>query len=301
MNSKKVVVFSTRKIQEEGIFKSFEKCNPNQSLKSYFPVKKSDNSVSVDIKNEVVIKYKKWEEALRQKNLDREDRSVIRSFNAPIRVLNYVINKCNEDHSFLDKVGNSVLNEAKSISKEISEAENNQIDNDELDKPYTDNIDASGKTRNDRVSLFRLHDNIESDYLVYAVYPLKIPCNDGSWVDALSNAIIEEVSDCDEIILLLHDNDLEETIKSTFHVLYFQQKYTNNNETITRSLGVFQHPDFEFHDILFIQPESNNVGKSVFNMVENYFANISKMKELNGENCLAKVYESLPSIIEQNN
>ena len=291
MNSKKVVVFSTRKIQEEGIFKSFEKCNPNKSLESYFPVKKSDNCVSVDLKNEFVINYKKWEGALRQKNLDKEDRNV----------LNYVINKCNNDHSFLDKVGNSVLNGAEAILKEINKADKKQIDNDELGKPYTENIDAFDKTWNDRVSLFRLQDNLESDYLVYAVYPLKIPCNDGSWVDALSNAVIEEVSNCDEIILLLHDNDLEETKQSTFHVLYFQQNFTIHNKTITRSLGVFQHPDFEFNDILFIQPETNNVGEAVFNMVENFFTKISEMKELNRENCLAKVYESLTPIIEQNN
>ena len=283
---KKVILFSTRKIQEEGIFKSLTMCNPSDALKNYFQIGNSIDSVS-DYNKDFNKRYDDWKKKIkdhrhffRQENQDTIQTIITHGF--PQTVLENVISLYEGVDEFLEE-GKMLLNELreKEIQKDVPLG---QLD---LEQEYKENIDAIGrKTIADRISLFGFP-NHEGEYAVYAVWPLIESCKDEKWVNALLDAALEQSPFCEEIILWLHDNDLTSTRESTFHVIYYQN--TINNKKIKCSLGVFQHPDPEFNGILFIKPEE----VIIYDTVNTLFSKINSMQLCNKSNVIANVYEEM--------
>ena len=279
MNNKKVVLFSTRTIQNEGIFEDFKRKNPNDSLQKYFKSSINQPSLSDNLSD----KIQTWKNKLINKivSYNAEKQAEI---NALLEISNIqlciesIINVI-EKNDDLRTEGENILNE---FDKEIKE----QLD---LNSPYSENIDATGKTIADRISLFQKH-GFSNEFAIYAVWPLRDSCNDDSWVSTLTNAIMTEEPNCDEIILWIHDDDLEQTKKSTFRVRYYQKDECIKNKNIKVSLGVFQHPDHEFQNVLFITP---NDEKTIYNAIDFLFSSISKMISCNKKNVLEGIYNSL--------
>lgn len=279
MKNKKVVLFSTRTIQNEGIFEDFIRMDPNDALLKYFNNISSQPSMS----DNLIKKIQDWEGKLKNKiNSYNNDKQIeittllsMTNIRSRIQSIIEVIDK-NDD---LYKEGENILNEFDKENKE-------QLD---LNSPYNENIDATGKTIADRISLFQKH-GFSNEFAIYAVWPLRDSCNDESWVSTLSNAIMTEEPNCNEIILWIHDDDLEQTKKSTFRILYYQNDELINSKNIKVSLGVFQHPDPEFQNILFIKP---NDEKTIYNAIDFLFSSISKMISCNKKNVLEGIYNSL--------
>lgn len=286
MSNKKVILFSTRKIQEEGIFKSLIRCKPSDALKKYF--RNGDNIGSVSYNNEDFSKrYDDWKKKIKahRHSFRKEDQSKIQTFithGSPQTVLDNVISLYMEADEFIE--------EGKGLLTELKEKETHKdVPPEQLDltQEYKENIDAKGrKTIADRISLFGFP-NHAGEYAVYAVWPLTESCKDEKWVKALSDAVLEQSPNCEEIILWLHDNDLTSTRESTFHVIYYQKSI--NDKEIKCSLGVFQHPDPEFNAILF----SNQEEKTIYESVCSLFSKINSMQLCNKSNIIANVYEEV--------
>lgn len=301
MSSKKVVLFSTRKIQDEGIFKSFERQKPSNSLLDYFRKANSESFKNVLKTDEQKETSRNNDENIREwKNKlkgtlsifsPKEQTDIRKFFKYDNQLLNYVKGLEPRDDlmvSIIEKA-KKIVEERMHVPNEMKSAKEHNIN---YNLPWSANIDAKGRTFGDRVSLFRLLD--QDKFAVYAVWPLTESCagksEDSSWVKALTQAVLEMESDCNEIILWLHDNDLEETKQSTFHVVFYRQNVEiDNNKTLCCSLGVFQHPDKEFVNVLFANSDR---AESIYNMVDTTFGKITKMVECNKENRLAKEYSS---------
>jgi hypothetical protein len=302
MSSKKVVLFSTRKIQDEGIFKSFVRQKPSNSLLKYF--RKVNSGAFEDVfktkeQKEASLnsdeKLKEWKNELRRVRgafSQEENNNIKKIVKYDDQLLNYVVGLVPKDDSIVSIIekGKKIIEERERAKNEMKSAWKQDIN---YDLPWNTNIDAKGRTLGDRVSLFRFPDS-QNEFAVYAVWPLTESCadkcEDNSWVKALTQAVLEMESDCNEIILWLHDNDLEETKQSTFHVIFYRQNVEmDNNKTICCSLGVFQHPDKEFINVLFTKSDK---AKSIYNAVNTTFGKIQKMLECNTENRRAEVYSS---------
>lgn len=297
MSSKKVVLFSTRKIQDEGIFKSFERQKPSNSLLDYFRKANSESFKNVLKTDEQKETSRNNDENIREwKNKlkgtlsifsPKEQTDIRKFFKYDNQLLNYVKGLEPRDDSMVSIIekAKKIVEERMHVPNEMKSAKEHNIN---YNLPWSANIDAKGRTFGDRVSLFKLPD--QDEFAVYAVWPLTEPCDGDSWVEALTQAVIELEPSCNEIILWLHDNDFEETKQSTFCVLYYQKKVDiDDNKSICRSLGVFQHPDKEFINVLFAKSDK---AKSIYNAVNTTFGKIQKMLECNTENRPAEVYSS---------
>ena len=294
MNNKKIVVFSTRKIQDEGIFKSFQRFKDGNSILAYFPdIKNFKEERAGSEKNDSNERYYAWKKEFLKERINSftkdEQKFIKRPQLPPIAFLKYVIEHYVENDSFFSEAQGFLT----ALEAEIASKKSDNTAGLDLDMPYEGNIDAEGKTVADRISLFGFPDVNEDGYAVYAVWPLKQACDNESWENVLSEAVFELNPDCEEIILWLHDNDMEGTRGSTFHVLYYQKKVNVKDKTIKRSLGVFQHPDPEFNDVLFSPYDACNEANLVFDKVDTLFGKITKMQNHNNNNKIAEDDESL--------
>lgn len=138
--------------------------------------------------------------------------------------------------------------------------------------PFRQSADESGNscrnntklTLRDRISFYEIlseNDN-NVEYSIYAIWPLgnrDIPRNSKdrkplpTWIDRLSDDFIidkdpqqTDDSNKSEIILLLHDNDLERLKETPFKTDFANQTYKG----INRSLAVFQHSNNFFLNII---------------------------------------------------
>ena len=304
MSDKKVVLLSTRKIQEEGIFKSFKRCDVNSTLLKFFRTVNKDDFEKIDVLNNCSAypnddkesfnkEFNDWKKDLKTflNSTTPDSKKIIYSLReTPKQLLMYVASLSIGERSFLEK-GKELLEKYNKIEQEQEQnSEKPYLDQAFLEKPCTINIDTvKAKTVvADRISLFRFPKHHE-DYAVYAVWPLNDSCEDDLWVDCLTNAVIEQEHNCNELILWLHDNDLKSTEGNIFHVIYYQREIELDRRKIKRSLGVFQHPDMAFNNVLNAKLYDE---KSIFEAVDMLFSKIYKMRRCDKENILAKIYES---------
>lgn len=328
--SSKVLLFSTRKIQREGVFQSFQRCPQiskpicdyflsvnkeklNDCKENYLKEQKSlqpPAGDAIDSSTDVVVDvdklYSEWTDGVRtvlgcfDKKAQRAILELI-SDNSGAAAVNKFISECNKI-SDENRGDNMALWLQRSI--ELSSILMQRISEEKHDTGFSEedfityssmpcevNIDATGKTLLDRVSLYECI-GPESPYHVYAVWPLSTPCEDNTWIDSLSKAILEQNKDCEDIILWLHDNDLESTIKSSFHVLYYKKDLVINSKPTRISLGVFQHPDPEFNGVLFSELNLEAPAKGIYESVDSLFSIIDKMQKCNSDGAIAKEYES---------
>lgn len=153
------------------------------------------------------------------------------------------------------------------------------------------NIDGEGLNMIDRISLFNIAFDKGTDiegndirYYIYAIYPLGYPDNDeyiineanekvhtnSIWVNCITDAVIEnsnaEKSKDTEIILLLHDKDLNTTEKMPFKTLYANKEDYKN---VKRTLTVYQHSSPFFNKIRTCIGEA----KDIFSCAEKLIIN----------------------------
>ena len=331
--SSKVLLISTRKIQKEGIFQPFRRCPQiSKSLCDYFlannkgkleeykanylkELESCQFPDAVDSSTNAVFDvdklYSEWVEAIQTDpmkcalaKVDKKAcKEILRliSENSKAAAVNKFISlydsipdaSQHEDMVVLRQRSNDLSTALMRVITEERQDNGFTVEdfNTCSDMPWDVNIDATGKTLQERVSLYECAGT--NLYHIYTVWPLTTSCNDDSWRDALLQAVLEQNQDCEEIILWLHDNDLEDTSNSTFHVLYYKKDWVINNKNFRISLGVFQHPDPEFNGILFSKVNQADQAKNIFESVDSLFSVIDKMQKCNNGGIIAREYESL--------
>lgn len=144
-------------------------------------------------------------------------------------------------------------------------------------------IELNKKTLYERCCLYPV-EQINSEYKAYAVWQLSEPSTrteGGSWpwVDALKSLFKSE-SNLEHLILLLHDRDLSEYIKSSFRCIQYCVDKT--------SIVVYQHTNQQFNQIL-----QNNTSESMFRAVDNLISLLETMKQHNECNAVSQGYKEL--------
>lgn len=145
------------------------------------------------------------------------------------------------------------------------------------------NIDKEigSATIQDRISFYKILSEVDNDvqYTIYAVWPLgtrdtQREGKDGKalprWIDRLAqdftkNAPPDEDFKKDEILLLLHDNDIKELKETPFKTDFANQSYS----CVNRSLAVFQHSNNYFLNII----NQEGGAKTIFETAMKYIVN----------------------------
>lgn len=289
---KNVILFSTRKINEKGVglFSKLEKNKElNPSLCSFFLNEYKEILTGIKQKtNPDETNSDNWEE--RAKTLLTKNGA--RNFNGK--------DLCKLLEAYKAGMTEDDLNECESLLKSHPQIDFCLDDFDKVkDHNNTLNLDSTNNNLKlgDRVSLYSYSDSDE--YALISVWPLNEAikgegANEREWVDALTKAVLEEKvhPNCENLILWLHDKDLNETKSSPFQVIEpikkVNIKVNIDDKEISRRLGVFQHDDKEFTNCF----EYNSV-KELYDYVFALFGRIGKMIKCNENGVMENKYNEL--------
>ena len=136
----------------------------------------------------------------------------------------------------------------------------NDFNNIELLNSPAVNIEKSGKTLEERVSIYSSREIIDKDvrYQVFAVWSLGEGVSDNSWEEALVKSVIEQIQnepaeqkiDELEIYLFLHDKDLERTYNKPFKTEYVKRSFDEDEAIkVSYTFTSFTHADYEYTQI----------------------------------------------------
>ncbi len=116
-----------------------------------------------------------------------------------------------------------------------------------------------------RFSVYVLNNENCPDYATYAVWSLRYNVNNDvhKWRDALIAEILERNSDCEEIILAIHDKDAGHS-GLPFKVLEFKNKRNN----VTYSVVLFDHANSWIHPLLRQPLSSNEVYEKISKLIK---------------------------------
>ena len=306
MSNRNIVLFSTRKIMQEGIFSFFDQKTESPSLQTFFyeegkdaldRIKQMSTMSSNQGNNEVMERYGSWKERLvefiKGKTIPHLTYDLKDSKNARLVVrtvkeylLNHQTDGLNEFLKETSDLYDALPKDLSSSYPSFAETDWNNGDIKALE------WEKDGMTLSDRVSLFYPSDN-NGEYGVYAVHQLSRASTQAKWVDALKNAI-QKIENLDlsssTILLWLHEKDLIETKGDAFRVLDLKDT--------GYSLGVFSHADTVFQDVLHLQCNVTDLPELVFKKVHSLFLEkgsmaITKMIECDKKEYLSDQYDAL--------
>ena len=190
---------------------------------------------------------------------------------------------------------NSVMEEITKFEKSITEKPNKKYPENKAKKVMVKDFEPLNRSLHDVASLYKYQnpDSDVSNYVVYGVMELAVPEKkykrdevDGwRWVDTLKDAIKEVYEGTpDQIILLLHDKDLDEYKESIFHCIQYEENGV--------SLAVFQHTCSEIEPIFY----DNINSKKVFENLDFMLSGLSKMKKCNDNNSVSNGYKIIEKL-----
>lgn len=278
-------IFSNASIKENDEFKLslcdyFVDRNKNE-LKNYIP-DDAQNSISEQGRPQDDIFKDLWEvvegSALDKKTKDTIEIAYNKSDEDP---KGFILEISNNTANINDETSNKVNSLIEEYHRNAGSGQPKDFTLDDFKKYQNNdavNINVSGKTLKERVSLYHVGLKEDDDYGIYAVWPLdeKSPDNDffddknkrkeSKWVNSLVKSVESIMSNGAELFLLLHRRDLKSTQDSQFCVEYIKEKFPLDQKEVYVSLCVFQHPDTEFKKLTNMSEGIS--AKSVFEKVK---------------------------------
>jgi hypothetical protein len=136
--------------------------------------------------------------------------------------------------------------------------------------------------------------NTEEDTAVYAIWPLKTPCNKPTdWYNALSEEILALHPNCIEIFLVLHNKDI--SLGRGYSKVEEDKTY---KDKIKRNIAIFQHSGDKAFSILDNNNKGVRTSKEIVNDVANLFLGSSVQDKIliNSDDLLERLSDILCSI-----
>lgn len=151
-----------------------------------------------------------------------------------------------------------------------------------------------------RFKIYSFFKDEENDYAAFSVWPLKYCRGKKEWISVLIEEVNTWCSQCEEVLLILHDKDIE-TKGTPFRVIEKKDYSLQGNRKIKYTLCLFQHsstdPINRVLDNYFVENSDTHTPKTLFEDIERICSIAYSMKKVCEEQMTKSAYEKAIGLI----